>query len=69
MIRLLMLSPFLMAACAHTCDPPPDPPIWALATVPDGATLEQMAVYAAAELAQREAFEDRLISQIWKCNR
>ena len=48
-ICLLALT---LTACASTCPPPPDPPVWALATVPDEATFEQQVPYLLALLAQ-----------------
>lgn len=51
----------LLTGCV-TCPPPPDPPVWALATVPDEATFEQQVLYLIAENAQREAYIDELIA-------
>ena len=52
-----------LTACASTCPPPPDPPVWALATVPDEATFEQQV----AENAQREAYGDSLLALLAQC--
>lgn len=51
-----------LTACASTCPPPPDPPVWALATVPDDADHNQQVLYLLAELAQREAYTDELLA-------
>lgn len=47
-----------LTGCASTCPPPPDPPVWALATVPDEATFEQ-----------REAWGDSLLALLAQCRR
>lgn len=51
----------LLTGCA-TCKPPPSPPVWALATVPDEATYNSQVLYLIAENAQREAYIDELIA-------
>lgn len=51
----------LLTGCA-TCKPPPDPPVWALATVPDDADYNQQVLYLIAENAQREAYIDELLA-------
>lgn len=51
----------LLTGCA-TCKPPPDPPVWALATVPDDADHNQQVLYLLAENAQREAYIDDLLA-------
>ena len=51
----------LLTGCA-TCKPPPDPPVWALATVPDAADYNQQVLYLIAENAQREAYIDELLA-------
>lgn len=56
-----------LTACASTCPPPPDPPVWALATVPDEATFEQQVLYLLAENAQREAYGDSLLALLAQC--
>ena len=56
------LAALALTACASTCPPPPDPPVWALATVPDEATFEQQVLYLIAENAQREAYGDALLA-------
>lgn len=58
-----------LTACASTCPPPPDPPVWALATVPDEATFEQQVLYLLAENAQREAYGDSLLALLAQCRR
>lgn len=58
----------LLTGCA-TCKPPPDPPVWALATVPDEATFEQQVLYLLAENAQREAYGDSLLALLAQCRR
>lgn len=52
----------LLTGCAAKCPPPPGPPVWALATVPDEATYNQQVLYLIAENAQREAYIDELIA-------
>lgn len=52
-----------LTACASMCPPPPEPPVWALATVPDEATFEQQVLYLLAENAQREAYGGSLLAQ------
>ena len=52
----------LLTGCATTCPPPPDPPVWALSTVPDEATYDQQVLYLIAENAQREAYIDLLLT-------
>ena len=52
----------LLTACASTCPPPPSPPVWALATVPDDADHNQQVLYLLAENAQREAYIDELLA-------
>lgn len=58
-----------LTACATTCPPPPNPPVWALATVPDEATFEQRVLYLLAENAQREAYGDSLLAALLECRR
>lgn len=58
-----------LAACASTCPPPPDPPVWALATVPEEATFEQQVQNLLAENAQREAWGDSLLAVLLQCRR
>lgn len=58
-----------LTACASTCPLPPDPPVWALATVPDEATFEQQVLYLLAENAQREAWGDSLLALLAQCRR
>lgn len=68
--RLIALAAALtLTACASTCPPPPDPPVWALSTVPDEATFEQQVLYLLAENAQREAWGDTLYAHILECRR
>lgn len=68
--RLIALAATLaLTACASTCPPPPDPPVWALATVPDEATFEQQVLYLLAENAQREAWGDSLLALLLQCRR
>lgn len=52
----------LLTGCATTCPPPPDPPVWALATVPDDVSYNSQVLYLIAENAQREAYIDELIA-------
>lgn len=59
---LTALACATLTACASTCKPPPDPPVWALATVPDEATFEQQVLYLLAENAQRGAYTDSLLA-------
>ena len=67
-MRLIALAAALtLTACASTCPPPPDPPVWALATVPDEATFEQQVLYLLAENAQREAYGDSLLALLLEC--
>lgn len=69
-MRLIALAAALtLTACASTCPLPPDPPVWALATVPDEATFEQQVLYLLAENAQREAYGDSLYAHILGCRR
>ena len=63
------LAALTLTACASTCPPPPDPPVWALATVPDEATFEQQVLYLIAEKAQREAYGDSLLALLAQCRR
>lgn len=56
-----VLSLLLLTGCA-TCKPPPGPPVWALATVPDDASYNQQVLYLIAENAPREAYIDELIA-------
>ena len=51
----------LLTGCA-TCKQPPDPPVWALVTVPDDADHNQQVLYLIAENAQREAYIDELLA-------
>ena len=51
----------LLTGCA-TCKPPTDPPVRALATVPDDADPNQQVLYLLAENAQREAYIDELLA-------
>lgn len=51
----------LLTGCA-TCKPPPGPPVWALATVPDDASYNSQVLYLIAENAQREAYIDELLA-------
>lgn len=57
-----VLSLILLTGCATTCPPPPDPPVWALATVPDDASYNSQVLYLIAENAQREAYIDELLA-------
>ena len=66
---LAILACATLTACASTCPPPPDPPVWALATVPDEATFEQQVLYLLAENAQREAWGDSLLALLAQCRR
>ena len=50
----------LLTGCA-TCKPPPEPPAWVLATVPDDADHNSQVLYLLAENAQREAYIDELL--------
>lgn len=50
-----------LTGCA-TCKPPPGPPVWALATVPDDASYNSQVLYLIAENAQREAYIDELLA-------
>lgn len=59
---LTALACATLTACASTCPPPPDPPVWALATVPDDASYNSQVLYLIAENAQREAYIDELIA-------
>lgn len=69
-MRLIVLAACaLLTACASTCPPPPEPPVWALATVPDEATYDQQVLYLMAENAQREARGDTLYAHILECRR
>ena len=52
----------LLTGCATTCPPPPGPPVWALATVPDDASYNSQVLYLIAENAQREAYIDELLA-------
>ena len=62
-MRLIALAACAaLTACARTCPPPPDPPVWALATVPDDADYNQQVLYLLAENAQREAYIDELLA-------
>ena len=55
MIRLTAITlAALLTGCA-TCKPPPGPPVWALATVPDDASYNSQVLYLIAENAQRRA--------------
>ena len=62
MVRCSFLSFAILTGCATTCPPPPGPPVWALATVPDDADYNQQVLYLIAENAQREAYIDELIA-------
>lgn len=66
---LIALACAALTACASTCPPPPEPPVWALATVPDEATFEQQVLYLLAENAQREAYGDSLLALLAQCRR
>ena len=69
-MRLISLAACAaLAACASTCPPPPDSPVWALATVPEEATFEQQVLYLLAENAQREAWGDSLLAVLLQCRR
>lgn len=68
-MRSLALCAALLTGCASTCPPPPDPPAWALATVPDEATFEQQVLYLLAENAQRGAYGDSLLALLAQCRR
>lgn len=61
-MRAVLLCAALLTGCATTCPPPPDPPVWALATVPDDASYNSQVLYLIAENAQREAYIDELLA-------
>ena len=68
--RLIALAACVaLTACATTCPPPPEPPVWAPATVPDEATYDQQVLYLMAENAQREAYGDSLLALLVQCRR
>ena len=66
-IALIVLA--LLSGCATACPPPPGPPVWALATVPDDATYNSQVLYLIAENAQREAYGDSLLALLAQCRR
>ena len=61
-MRAVLLCAALLTGCAATCPPPPGPPVWALATVPDDASYNSQVLYLIAENAQREAYIDELLA-------
>lgn len=66
---LALVAAITLTGCASICPEPPDPPVWALATVPDDATPGQAVMYAIAEIAQHEAYEAELIAVIRVCRK
>ena len=66
---LTALACATLTACASTCPPPPDPPVWVLATVPDDASYNSQVLYLIAENAQREAYGDSLLALLAQCRR
>ena len=68
-LTAIALAAAALTGCATCLPPPPDPPVWALATVPDEATFEQQVLYLLAENAQREAYGDSLLALLAQCRR
>ena len=61
-LTAIALAAAALTGCATCLPPPPDPPVWALATVPDEADYNQQVLYLIAENAQREAYIDELLA-------